>query len=448
MSIFSKFLPNDSLKDQMDPVLPEREIIPDSSEFNFNAMLDDVTNAVTVKSEKKGLSLLFEVERDVPSKVIGDRLLLGEVLINLLEYIISLSRSGDVKLKVERLAVKKEELRLKFMIIHADSEQDHAGMIENLNALFNLKHFPGLDPEQKPLMIAREILQKMDAVFHAEYAADKLVVNVEIALQAENLQEKRHYRLPSKEATELRVMIIDEEANAAEALQKKLEYFRHDVVIGPKSFYNANFPDFALFDMLYVSDKVFSSDLGRQILRAKSEHGLKFILVENMFRPAKDDKEALNIADSLIFKPINQQVILDLLINLYGEESEEETRKSQKMSQVFLAKDGLKHAGNDTAFFQRTLQEFFNMYADSNREIITLLNTGKLDAAQKYVAELKAVLANIGAYSLSHHVLLIEQGLQEHNHKHVKKYVTTYKDKFTDTSKAIKNFMIHIEDVK
>lgn len=433
---------------------PTAEIVLNSSEFNINAMLDDVTNAIMSKSDTKNVNLLFEADKTVPSKIIGDRLLIGEVLIALLDYVIALDITGDIRLTVQRLKVRRKELRLKFKIIYIDSRSNQASSVDKLNDFFDHKFSSLINIENRSLFTSRNILKKMGATFEALKEKNEIVFAIEVTLQAKNLDERRHYRLPSRDAIGLNVLILDEEFSATEALKQKLEYFQHNVVSSSKMFYKNNeVPNFSKYDIIFISDKVYSTDIGKQILETRKKSNIKFVLVENMFHASKNDREALQIADSLMFKPVNQQTVFDLLINLYGDDRQDllesnlddQDQKVQKVHQVFVAKAGLERAGNNSAMFNEVLREFLIKYSNVGAMVNNLLKAKRLDAIQTYLFDLKGVLANIGAYRLSHHIELLEHSIIEEDTEKISKNIMIFKQEFFDVSKAIENFMLHID---
>ena len=53
-----------------------------------------------VKAQDKGLELLFDVDPDVPTALVGDPLRLGQVLINLVSNAIKFTERGEITVGV------------------------------------------------------------------------------------------------------------------------------------------------------------------------------------------------------------------------------------------------------------------------------------------------------------------------------------------------------------
>jgi len=70
--------------------------------FSLKDHLEKVTEMVAARADEKGLALVFEIEADVPTELVGDPTRLRQVLLNLLGNAIKFTQSGEVSLKVGR----------------------------------------------------------------------------------------------------------------------------------------------------------------------------------------------------------------------------------------------------------------------------------------------------------------------------------------------------------
>ncbi|OQX58620.1 MAG: hypothetical protein B5M52_05085 [Helicobacteraceae bacterium 4484_230] len=579
--------------------------------FNINAVLNDVANAVTVISREKGISLIFEMDKNVPSRVIGDRVRLGEVLINLLDNAIAFTDDGEVRLKISRVEEKKDAIRLRLSVIDTGVGIHHEAVEDILTPflkgdIHSLKDF-GITG--KGLFVAREIVKRMDGQITVLSEQNKgTTFTAEVSLDAANLNEMRHYHLPSKAGVGLRVIVLDENIPAAESLKKFLEYFRHDVAISDPTAHMPESHELDGYAIIFVTDRFFKDEaLKEKLLFAKSR-GVKLVLIEDMFRESKNDKGALNMADRLIYKPYNQQMIFDLLVGLFGDkkvvgekekepaeeekddspktestfepeelmlhksrsdldkdvliveifedtqnlilnilndkgisaitaESSEEVLKLLKASnsfklilldmeivetgiykfieqvkealgdnpvpilamlpgsfsekikqageigiegylqipfspsgmaklidryigkkespdsensssynkkeQLFIAKKGMEHAGNDKKYFKKILDEFLIEYDDSVEYIRMLMEKHEFETAKKYCHPLKNTLANIGAFRLSYLVDLMEKAFADENLSEIENLYKMYPKEYKETVKEIESFQFH-----
>ncbi|NMG50103.1 response regulator [Azoarcus communis] len=88
----------------------------DHNPFVLEEVLDKLVDIVGQRAQEKGLELILAVEPNVPRRLIGDALRLGQVLINLVGNAIKFTERGEVELRVTCLSHTGDELALQFQI--------------------------------------------------------------------------------------------------------------------------------------------------------------------------------------------------------------------------------------------------------------------------------------------------------------------------------------------
>jgi CheY-like chemotaxis protein len=78
------------------------KLVIENAPFALGALLDDVSNVVADRAAAKGLRLSFDVASDVPVNLVGDRLRLGQVLINLAINAVKFTEEGGVTVSVSK----------------------------------------------------------------------------------------------------------------------------------------------------------------------------------------------------------------------------------------------------------------------------------------------------------------------------------------------------------
>ena len=101
-------------------------------DFRLLDVLKSVSGVVSLKAQAKGLELLFDVEPEVPRRLVGDALRLGQVLINLVGNAVKFTEHGEIVVQVSCETRDDERARLRFCV--ADSGAGVAP--ERLQALF------------------------------------------------------------------------------------------------------------------------------------------------------------------------------------------------------------------------------------------------------------------------------------------------------------------------
>jgi signal transduction histidine kinase/HPt (histidine-containing phosphotransfer) domain-containing protein/ActR/RegA family two-component response regulator len=84
--------------------------------FDLDAVLDRMAAVTAVKADAKGIALVFEVAPEVPARLVGDPLRLGQVLINLAGNAVKFTDQGRIVVAVEALDHRAGEVLLRFSV--------------------------------------------------------------------------------------------------------------------------------------------------------------------------------------------------------------------------------------------------------------------------------------------------------------------------------------------
>ena len=88
----------------------------ESVDFNLDDVMDNLANLVGMKTEEKGLELLFSIAPDVPTHLVGDPLRLGQVLINLGNNAAKFTQHGEIIIGMQKVADTAEGVCLHFWV--------------------------------------------------------------------------------------------------------------------------------------------------------------------------------------------------------------------------------------------------------------------------------------------------------------------------------------------
>ena len=81
----------------------------ESAPFSLRRMLDQITRVLSVRASEKGLCFYCRLPDETPDAVVGDRMRLQQVLLNLAGNAIKFTERGDVEISVEHLPMSGAE---------------------------------------------------------------------------------------------------------------------------------------------------------------------------------------------------------------------------------------------------------------------------------------------------------------------------------------------------
>ncbi|RNC28784.1 MAG: Signal transduction histidine-protein kinase BarA [Candidatus Dichloromethanomonas elyunquensis] len=84
--------------------------------FNLDETLSNLANLLQIKAQQKGLELFFDYPEDVPQRLKGDPLRLGQILTNLTNNAIKFTDKGEIVVKIELLFKRQEDVTLQFSV--------------------------------------------------------------------------------------------------------------------------------------------------------------------------------------------------------------------------------------------------------------------------------------------------------------------------------------------
>jgi len=102
-------------------------------DFTLDDIFINLANLLGMNAREKGIELIFDYTADVPQRLKGDPLRLGQILINLTNNALKFTREGEIKVKVEVMAKEEQKVTLRFSV----SDTGIGISVEQQNRLFH-----------------------------------------------------------------------------------------------------------------------------------------------------------------------------------------------------------------------------------------------------------------------------------------------------------------------
>lgn len=303
--------------------------------FNFNNVLNEVSGSLASVFKGRKIDLIFDIDNDIPRFLIGDSLHLGQILYNLLEFSLLNTIEGEVKLKILIFHTFEDKTEVQFQISDTSMGLDP----EKLDTLFE----PYYNEETEEYIglghfVANELVQLMDGQLMVESGIGRgSTYTVTLPLQEFEPTNRRRYRLPQKILTTKKVFIVDSNYNSALAIKKMFAYFKHDVKVCAKGQFLKEMPSLKAYDIVIMDEEVFTPKIVEYFKKIKEYKDIKILGLSSLMNPIVN-QYSHEIYDRRLKKPLNQERIFDLIIDLYkldvAEKLPNDVEKTKKTREV------------------------------------------------------------------------------------------------------------------
>ncbi len=303
-------------------------------EFNINNVLNEVSGTICSKFSGSQSELIFDIDKNIPRKLMGDSLHLGQILASILEYQMDQSKLDEVKLEITMFETYGDNIEVQFKV----TDTGLGLSTETQEQLFtpyydeDLGSYVGLG-----LFVSNELVEMMGGKLSVESSIGKgSIFTLVLPFKVIDKVNKRMYRLPKKALIKKKVLIVDDNYSAALAIKKMFAYFKHEVTVLTQAEFRRNIPNITPFDILVLNESLYTIRLVEYLKKIKMGKSLKVIALNSLL---KADKNSFvdDVIDNYLYKPLNQERIFELIVNLYDlkasvdlEEDEAERVKTTK----------------------------------------------------------------------------------------------------------------------
>ena len=193
-------------------------------EFELQSVMDEFTNIISMRAQEKNLELLIHIKKDVPTKLIGDPLRLGQILINLGNNAVKFTEHGEIKVIVSLIKQQHNMVTLQFDIVDTG-----IGMTEEQrNKLFQSFSQADTSTTRKyggtglGLAISKQITELMNGSIKVKNQTDMgSTFSFTIDLEKNSTQEINN-KLSIKEIEIKKILVVDDNKSAREILYEQL----------------------------------------------------------------------------------------------------------------------------------------------------------------------------------------------------------------------------------
>ena len=295
-------------------------------DFSLGEVVENLFAITRLDIESKGLELLFSVDHQVPVKLIGDPMRLGQILINLTGNAIKFTDNGEIIIKVRVIEIRGNNITLEFSV----TDTGIGISKEQIGKLF--KPFSQADASSTRrfggtglgLAISRQFVLMMGGDIRVESTpaqGSSFIFTIDLGYYPE---EKRKYRLPTAALKGMKVLVVDDNYVAQSVLKESLEAFSF-VVTSVGSGYEAltvlKESDSSPYELVILDWMMPEMDGLETARQTKMTKGLEQVTIIMMITCENEEifEQGKKIGiDGILVKPINNSVLFNTILASIG----------------------------------------------------------------------------------------------------------------------------------
>jgi PAS domain S-box-containing protein len=308
--------------------------------FKLDDVLDNLSNMVALKTHDKGLELIFSVETDVPSGLVGDPLRLGQVLLNLVGNSVKFTEKGQIVIKVScEEPTSDEKAVLRFAICDSGiglTEEQVSKLFQSFSQAdgSTTRKYGGTG---LGLTISKKLTELMGGRIWVESVHGEGSDFIFTASFGRHGDDKDRELLPEPDLRQMRMLVVDDNPIMCESLVATLEAmtFKVDSVLsGEQALVMIEQADtlnqpFSLVVMDWMMPGIDGIETARRIQSNETLSKPPKIIMLTAHGREEVISQAQNVGiEQFLLKPANPSLIYDAIMNSFGYESDRSSSSS------------------------------------------------------------------------------------------------------------------------
>jgi PAS domain S-box-containing protein len=314
------------------------------TEFELEKVLDNVANLIAEKSSAKGLELIFDVDQEVPTNLIGDPLRLGQILINYSNNAITFTEHGEID-----ILIRLKEQTDKDVLIYCAVRDTGTGLTEEqMGRLF--QRFSQADTtttrEFGGTGLGLAISKKLATLMHGEVGVESEFGKGSTfwftARLGKGVSQPRKIAL-SADLQGKRVLVVDDNNNARQVLADMLSIMSLKVDQAESGTAAIDAVDRAEsqgspYEIVFLDWQMPGMDgneTARQLRELPFSHKPHMIMVTAFGREEVIRNAEVSGIEEVLIKPVNPSVLFDSVIRIMGSCDEDEGMAPDAPTETF-----------------------------------------------------------------------------------------------------------------
>ncbi len=436
----------------------------ESTEFTLNSVISYVSTIVDIKATNKNISIIYNVDQQIPQYLIGDPTRLGQILLNLVDNAVKFTHEGSVILHVNQLEHNAEHCVLKFDVI------DHGIGIDDdkIETLFD--SFVQADSSTTReyggsglgLSITKYLVEMMGGTITIHSHKNKgstFCVVLSFAYVSNNMSSHHH---PTHNKTDISgivlhnktILLVEDNELNRHVILGLLEQSKAKILIAKNGAEALEIAETEKTDLILMDINIPIMD-GYAVTQAIREN-LNTVpiigLSANTMR--KDITKALHVGmNAYLHKPMDVQRFYQLLSEYIDDAvlcyKHENTEHLHVIANHPFAPipgldvaDALERMEYKVELYERVVCSFFTMFDTAAEALQDHIIHEKYDEAYRLCHDIQGSSGNIGAKELYSITQEMETMIQQHQQAAALEQVTYFSQKFVELARLVSNALM------
>jgi len=443
--------------------------------FSIAEVLKDIHNIFTIKAKQSGIPLSFEMDKNIPDKVLGDPYRLSQILINLTSNAYKFTQKGQITIQFKRLNnISHNKVLLKISVIDTGIGLKS----DEIDKLF--KPFSQTDSSITRkyggtglgLIICKQLVEMMNGQIYVDSSyGHGTNFSFEISLEKQNESKRQGDRYKQFHANEaasvasqnMNILLVEDNDLNQQIVCELLESELFSVHVANNGKKAITLLEKSLkrnnrFSLIIMDLQMPEYDGYQTTQHIRNVMGLKDIPIIAMTAHAMKDVKNKCLETGMndyIAKPVHPQTLFSCVKkwlkindeNLHFKALEDQRLKKpgyhtqiRTLLPGFDTQAGLERSGGNTSLYQKLLIGFFTKNRDLLKKIECCLNQKQFQDVQTLIHEVKGESGNLGAVSLYHSALTFWDALKDRDIQHIEFSFTRFSETFNDAMAVIDQY--------
>ncbi len=335
--------------------MEEGKLTIETTRFKLDEVMENLANLVSIKAEERGIEILFSRDPCLSCDLHGDPLRLGQGLTKLTQDAIKFTESGEIIVSARKINCDDGRTRVQFSVRDTGIGIDSDKLADLFNAFTQAdgsttRKYGGTG---LGLSISRQLVELMGGQISVESTLGK-GSTFSFSLTFDRSPECPKQKEPlSLDLTDLKVLVVDDNASARQLLQEMLESFSFQVTLAASGKAAlAKLETDRHFDLILMDWRMPEMDgieTSRRIKSGTNRANVPTIIMVSTF----GHEEVMQQADQLglegfLIKPVNPSLLFDTIARTFSPEKQitsntllmqQKYIKGRLKGQVLLAED-------------------------------------------------------------------------------------------------------------